>query len=213
MFPGIINSGHTIATKDGVPLDDFSPRIGFAYQPTKSNRLVFRGGMGFFYNRVDGNLLVHSIEQSPPYAPTLDQPAQTNSFSSLAAPFEQYTLGQFPMRWVNFSGTTSFLQSSNITEAAEDPHVKTPLIYSWNFNMQYEFLPKWVLEVGYVGSHGIHQAENLHLLNEPGLASATNPDQRDHHEYDDQCFAARSVSGLWAWRDAVFRHDRRHQVQ
>ena len=42
-------------------------------------------------------------------------------------------------------------------------------------NLQYEFLPKWVLEVGYVGSHGIHQAQNLHLLNEPGLASPGNP--------------------------------------
>jgi hypothetical protein len=175
LFPGIISSGHTIATQNGVPWDDFSPRLGFAFQPTKSNRLVLRGGMGFFYDRIDGNLLVHSIEQSPPYAPTLDQPAQTNSFSSLAAPFEQYTLGQFPMRWVNFNGATSFLQSSNITEAAEAPIIHTPLIYSWNVNLQYEFLPKWVLEVGYVGSHGIHQAENLHLLNEPGLASAANP--------------------------------------
>jgi len=175
MFPGIINSGHTIATQNGIPKDDFSPRLGFAYQPTKSNRFVMRGGFGFFYNRIDGNLLVHSIEQSPPYAPTLDQPAQTNSFSSLAAPFEQYTLGQFPMRWVNFNGTTSFTQSSNITQSSEAPIILTPLIYSWNFNVQYEFMPKWVLEVGYVGSHGIHQAENLHLLNEPGLASAANP--------------------------------------
>ena len=64
--------------KNGIPKDDFSPRLGFAYQPTKGNRLVLRGGFGFFYDRVDGNLLVHSIEQSPPYAPTLDQPAQTN---------------------------------------------------------------------------------------------------------------------------------------
>jgi hypothetical protein len=175
MFPGIINSGHLIATQNEVPKDDFSPRIGFAFQPTKSNRLVLRGGFGFFYNRVDGNLLVHAIEQSPPYAPTLDQPASTNQFSSLAAPFEQYTLGQFPERWVNFKGTTSFTQSSNITEAGEAPVILTPLIYSWNFNLQYEFLPKWVLELGYVGSHGIHQAENLHLLNEPGLASASNP--------------------------------------
>jgi len=175
MFPGIISSGHTIATQNGIPLDDFSPRLGFAFQPTHNNRLVLRGGMGFFYDRIDGNLLVHSIEQSPPYAPTLDQPAQTNQFSSLAAPFEQYTLGQFPERWVNFNGKTSFTQSSNITEAAEAPVILTPLVYSWNFNVQYEFLPKWVLEVGYVGSHGIHQAENLHLLNEPGLASATSP--------------------------------------
>ncbi|HSR07644.1 MAG TPA: carboxypeptidase-like regulatory domain-containing protein, partial [Bryobacteraceae bacterium] len=125
MFPGIISSGHTIPTQNGIPKDDFSPRLGFAYQPTKSSRFVMRGGFGFFYNRIDGNLLVHSIEQSPPYAPTLDQPAQTNSFSSLAAPYEQYTLGQFPMRWVNFNGTTSFTQSSNITQSSEAPVILT----------------------------------------------------------------------------------------
>ncbi len=176
MFPGIISSGQTIATKNGIPLDDFAPRLGFAWQPTSSNKLVLRGGMGFFYDRIDGNLLVHSIEQSPPYAPTLDQGASTNQFSSLAAPFERYTLGEFPERWVNLTpGLTPFQQSSNITEAAEDPIIKTPLVYSWNVNLQYEFLPKWVLEVGYVGSHGIHQAQNLHLLNEASLASPTNP--------------------------------------
>ena len=112
MFPGINKNTQTIATQNGIPKDDFSPRLGFAYQPTKSNRLVLRGGFGFFFDRVDGNLLVHSIEQSPPYAPTLDQPAQTNQFSSLAAPFEQYTLGQFPERWVNFAGTAYVSETS-----------------------------------------------------------------------------------------------------
>ena len=176
MFPGITSSGHTIATQNGIPLDDVSPRIGFAFQPLKSNKLVLRGGFGYFYDRVDGNLLVHAIEQSPPYAPTLDQPASTNQFSSLQAPFEQYTLGEFPERWVNFTpGLKPFFQSSNITEAAEAQIIKTPLVYSYNVNLQYEFAPRWVLELGYVGSHGIHQAQNLHLINEPALASATSP--------------------------------------
>jgi hypothetical protein len=30
--------------------------------------------------------------------------------------------------------------------------------YQWNLSTQWEFLRTWVLEVGYVGSHGIHQA-------------------------------------------------------
>ena len=38
-----------------------------------------------------------------------------------------------------------------------DPGWTVPLTYEWNLNTQYEFLPSWVLEVGYVGSHGIHQ--------------------------------------------------------
>ncbi len=176
LFPGITNSGHIIATQNGIPKDDFGPRVGFAYQPTKSNKLVLRGGFGYFYDRIDGNLLVHSIEQSPPYAPTLDQPASTNQFSSLAAPFEQYTLGEFPERWVNFTpGLKPFYQSSNITEAAEAQIIKTPLVYSYNMNLQYEFAPRWVLELGYVGSHGVHQAQNLHLINEPSLATPGNP--------------------------------------
>ena len=31
--------------------NNFAPRIGFAYSPLDSNRLVVRGGFGFFYDR------------------------------------------------------------------------------------------------------------------------------------------------------------------
>ena len=31
-----------------------------------------------------------------------------------------------------------------------------PTVYEWNLNTQTEFLHNWVLELGYVGSHGIH---------------------------------------------------------
>ena len=42
------------------------------------------------------------------------------------------------------------------------------MTYEWNLNTQYEFLPSWVLEVGYVGSHGIHQVT-------PGAVSGPTP--------------------------------------
>src|ERR1022692_1908753 len=42
-------------------------------------------------------------------------------------------------------------------------------------NFQYEFLPRWVLEVGYVGSHGINQGQNLHQVNGALLATPSNP--------------------------------------
>jgi hypothetical protein len=44
------------------------------------------------------------------------------------------------------------------TNVTSYPDLTIPLTYEWNTNVQYEFLPSWVLEVGYVGSHGIHQA-------------------------------------------------------
>jgi hypothetical protein len=181
-WPGLINSGNLVSVKHGTPLDDFAPRIGFAYQPGSNNRLVLRGGFGFFFDRMDGNQIVHSIEQSAPYAPTLDQGASTNQFSSLASPFENYHVGQIPERWVNFAQANlpnaqqiPFQLSSNITSTSMYQYMQTPLSYEWNFNMQYELAARWVLEVGYVGSHGIHQSENLQALNEAYLATPGNP--------------------------------------
>jgi hypothetical protein len=181
-WPGIISSGNLVSVKQGTPLDDFAPRVGFAWQPTGNNKLVVRGGLGYFYDRIDGNNIVHSIEQSPPYAPTLDQGASTNQFSSLASPFENYHFGQIPERWVNFSqanlasnAQVPFDMSSNITQTSMYEYMQTPLMYEWNLNVQYQFAARWVLELGYVGSHAIHQSENLQELNPAQLASPSNP--------------------------------------
>ena len=48
--------------------------------------------------------------------------------------------------------------SSNIAAVGLAENLTTPVTYQWNLNAQYEFLPRWVLEIGYVGSHGIDQA-------------------------------------------------------
>ena len=60
----------------------------------------------------------------------------------------------FTPRWVNPATNTS----SNISQSVIQPNIGVPLSYQWNLNTQYEFLRNWVLELGYVGSHGIHQA-------------------------------------------------------
>jgi hypothetical protein len=173
---GVIYSGHNISTIGGTPLNNFGPRIGFALQPTASNKLVVRGGAGFFYDRVPGGTLIHAAEQSAPYAITLDQSGVGNSFSSEAQPFQTTPLGTFPVRWVNPSQANPFNQSSSITVLGLYPVFPTPLVYSWNMNVQYQFAPTWVLEVGYVGSRGIHQAFcTMCQINEALLATPTNP--------------------------------------
>jgi hypothetical protein len=49
----------------------------------------------------------------------------------------------------------------------------TPLVYQWNLNIQYEFLPTWVLELGYVGSRGMHQAvSNTQQINQAQLVGS-----------------------------------------
>jgi hypothetical protein len=167
---GVVNSGRMVGTS-AVPLNNFAPRVGFAWRPVDSNRFVVRGGFGFFYDRVPVNTEVHAVEESPPYGFKLDQGPSTNQFSAIAKPLQDWKLGTFPVRWVDFANN----RGSDITEPTLGDLFLTPLVYSWNLNFQYEFKSNWILEMGYVGSHGIHLGQWLHMVNVPGLATATNP--------------------------------------
>jgi hypothetical protein len=61
----------------------------------------------------------------------------------------------FTPRWVNLATGAN----SNLGQSTESQNFTVPVTYEWNLNTQYEFLRNWVLELGYVGSHGIHQEQ------------------------------------------------------
>ena len=150
------------------PLSNFAPRIGFAWQPTANGKLVIRGGAGLFYDRIAGDRFVHGLEQGYPYSITLDYLA-TNTYSNVN-PYPDTPLS-FPPRWYN----TATLTGSNLNQAFLDPSIHTPLVRQYNVNVQYQFAPSWVLEVGYVGSSAINLVDTYHQYNIPLLASPSNP--------------------------------------
>jgi hypothetical protein len=167
---GVYQQSNNTQAHNNPPLDNFAPRVGFAFLPTHSDRLVVRGGFGYFYDRVPGNNFDHAAVQGVPYSATISQAGVNNYFSTLAQPYNNNPLGWTP-RWAN----PQTLTGSNLNIPYLDPHYVTPLVYQWNLNFQYEFLPTWVLEVGYVGLIGVHQAYSGRPENEPTLASAANP--------------------------------------
>ena len=148
---------------------NFSPRLGFTWMPWKDfNKFVVRGGGGFFYDRIPGSAFIWATQQNIPYAYAIPY----TSASAEATPFDQTPLGWNAPRWVNFANGNS----SNIAINLLPQNIKAPLVYTWNLNMQYEFLPTWVLELGYVGSRGIHVLNfNVDYSNIAPLASAENP--------------------------------------
>jgi hypothetical protein len=165
----LINKSGTGAIREHPPLSNFGPRVGFAYQV--NNKLVLRGGAGMFYDRIGADRFVHGVEQGNPYSTTLDYSGSAAAPFTIDRPFPDLPLGQFVQRWAN----PTTLASSNLSVPYINEVIHTPLVRQFNLNVQYEFLPRWVLEVGYVGSNGINLMDYNHNANTALLASAANP--------------------------------------
>jgi hypothetical protein len=167
---GLFQSNHKIGTQNGTPLDDFAPRIGFAWQPTKSDRFVVRGGFGIFYERLGINEYANVYIISAPYQVLLARSGTSNYFSSLAQPYPPTATLGWPVRY--FDPATG--NNSNIANYMMSQSYLTPMVDEWNLNLQYEFIRSWVLELGYVGTHGVHEPVGGQLINQAQLASPTN---------------------------------------
>jgi hypothetical protein len=164
--PGVRQFDGKFTAENRIPLSNFAPRIGFAWQPGATARLVVRGGAGIFYDRVGINRLVHAVQEGRPYADTL---TVQHDVASLQSPFQDRPLAILP-RWYNF--TT--LQGSNFDSPYYD-HIQTPLVRQYNLGVQYEFVRSYVFEAAYVGSSGINIANYSHNVNLARLASPSNP--------------------------------------
>jgi hypothetical protein len=169
------------------PYSNFAPRIGFAWRPLKTNKLVVRGGAGIFYNLVGLDFLVHAYETGSPYASTYDYPFLSSRWaqSSLQSPYPAIQLvcmptdlncnsdfGQgFPARFANpKTGADSTLLSEFNPNS-----VHNPLIQEFSLGFQYEFAPSWILDVGYVGSKGINLTAYNHNHNQPVTFTPCSP--------------------------------------
>jgi outer membrane receptor protein involved in Fe transport len=188
-----VNSNKTLL--NGSPLDNFSPRLGLAWQA--KDKLVIRAGYGMFFDRVYGNLVGDNIlGNMPPYATGVgENPGQTlqNPFCPSCPQF----LGFIPRTLSStiapqLTGAEPGFGLSNLTDefganasglldSGDDPEMRTPKIQQYNLDVQDEFAHGWLLDVGYVGTHGIHLFDwnrdpNLAYLIDCGPASATcNP--------------------------------------
>ena len=165
--PGVKVLSTGSPTEGGIPWNNFGPRFGFAYQAKE--KLVVRGGVGLFYDRVGSSKFVHAVEQGDPYALTLDYAGGAATPYSLANPFPSTPLGFTPRYFDPVTGNTSSLNAPFYSM------VHTPLTRQYNLTFQYEFIKGWVLDTGFVGSSSINQANYNHNYNLAQLASPSNP--------------------------------------
>jgi len=181
---GLFQSNKNIPTENSPSLHNFAPRIGLAWRPFSSDKFVFRSGFGSFYDRAGNTIYNKAATQGIPYEVSVAQTGSANWFATEGSPYctaptpgvacTAPQLGWTPRYFNPVTGT-----GSNLSILATAQQYYLPVTYEWNANIQYEFASNWVLELGYVGSHGVHQVPDAtlgggileHNVNQPVLVN------------------------------------------
>lgn len=137
--------------------NNFSPRVGFAWDPTGQARTSIRGGFGMFYDVLKGDDLYQFngvppfagssyITFAPPVAGTVASPSpfgqpyaasgQPNSFPSRP-----------PAQNIDFYSAFGPFNGYSI-----DPHLRTPYVYQYNVSVQQQLGHDLIAELDYVGN-------------------------------------------------------------
>ncbi len=184
---GAVTKVDTKHTLNGQDLNNFAPRLGFAY--TLSPKHVVRGGYGLFYDRPSA-AFINTVFSNYPILREIEITVPTRLVPMLDAFSSNVLNGQpiafdafFPFRLVYSGGATGSYQvrdgtgvlgvnggTGNIAETLEfraiDRNLKTPFYQQWNVGWQWEVMANMALEVRYNGSRG-HDLLLSTALNEP----------------------------------------------
>ena len=156
-MPDIPNVGKRVVSS--VDPNNFSPRVGLAFAPLASGRLVLRSGYGVFHSRLSTLHLATAIQLPPNYvvgerqAPPLSDPY-------FAAPPQ----GSFP----------TFVPGIDLANQMFGRSLLTPYVHQYSAGVQYALKANLLLEVAYVGTRGLNLLRNV-AINQAPLASEQNP--------------------------------------
>jgi len=141
--------------------NDFSPRIGFAWDPFGTGHTSIRGGVGLFYDvlKAEDNLQFNG--QAPFFGFTdfnFGPPAYPGAIPYFSNPFGATgVVNPFPSKPpaqnVDFDAA-GFLPFGGGGVYFVDPHLRTPYMYQYNLSVQHEITRSLRAEVSYVGSQG-----------------------------------------------------------
>ncbi|MGZ5434739.1 MAG: outer membrane beta-barrel protein [Pyrinomonadaceae bacterium] len=168
-------------TLNGQDLNNFAPRVGFAYSPLDSNRLVIRGGYGLFYDRPSA-AFINTVFSNYPFLREIEITVPSGNVpydNAFAAQRTALPLNNWlPFRIVRGSGAagtyvirdntgvttdargnaTVGANLGNIAETFEfravDRNLKTPWVQQWNIGAQFEITKNLIFEGRYVGTRG-----------------------------------------------------------
>ena len=228
LFPGDAGAPSGVNFPDK---NDFSPRIGFAWDPGNNGKTSIRGGFGVFYDVLKGedNL---QFNGAPPFysAPFVGYSClQTVNPDGSCGPGPGYpgAAPYYTQPWTSAglpgnpfpspvpTAGTAFVGGADIPFGGGgiyvvDPHLRTPYTYQYNLSLQREITNSITAEVNYVGSSskGLTSLQDVN----PMVLGSTNRvlNLNQSTSANDACAAQGAdpsfcpLSNLLAFRNIVF---------
>lgn len=126
--------------------NNFAPRLGFAFTPTRGDKTVIRGAWGIYYDIVNGNLFIDN-RAAPGGSGVSRNPG-----------------GPSPVFTVTNESQITVVQDQPIFGGSDpqppfgvygvNQNLKSPYVQNFSLNVQRQLTPEVMVQAGYVGSQG-----------------------------------------------------------
>jgi hypothetical protein len=164
----LASGGDNVQTNQlyGKDLNNFAPRIAFAYDVTGKGKTVVRGGWGMFYDAFSQDMFLGHLPWNCVFCPGPAYPGLGPKALATGSPSGAVLAPNVPV-YSGYGAEGDFFMI--------DPHMRTPYVQNFNLNLQQQMGSRMVLQVGYVGSKGTKLFQFLDI-NQPNQAQITAAD-------------------------------------
>jgi hypothetical protein len=167
---GLVQVGQGISSPYPTNYNNLSPRIGLAWDLFGTGKTVIRSGFGVIFEQPSIRTFMFNgggLNLNPSGIPYVDGNGVTQQPTGTITSFLQISTDGTQINWLapNQSPTIfpNAASSGNLCSVDSqcdlfgvDPHLKTPYVMNWNFNVQQELSKSTLLQVAYVANHGVH---------------------------------------------------------